>query len=634
MFEKISASVAKCIAVGALAVLAFFFSAQTANAKENAESAKNLNASKGDKATTLKVLFTADLHSCVEVYPQLVAFVNSERDKAQQDGYGVITVDAGGMTMGTVYSAVTEIEAAEYRALALMGCDAFVFGNHDFDLGVTPLAYMFYNAHVGKKDVNPITGKKLRFPDNVTGNIAAKDDDKIFGNALKYIGKTPYIILDRGNVKVGIFGLYGKNAYNSTLPKEGFKFEDPLNVAKVVVNELKTRGVDFIVCLSHSGSADKTGNEDVLLAKMCPDIDLIVSGHSHEALYEPYMIGNVAIASAGANGRLLGEATLSKVGEKSVSEYELKEVPVNIKPDPAALALADSIENKVAVVFGKKYGCFPYDVVTYNFTGIQKGVDDNGVNRLAYEVAKSMYNVAAFHSKANADTSALVALVPGKLIESSLGDGPLSYADVFKVLPMGRDSRGNIGYPLVVAKFTGKELKLLCELNSSVAEDDYEHHITFYGLDYTYDPAAMKFFRVRDVMVHGKKVTDSELYTVVADANTISDLSTIGEISKGVLKFVPKNSLGKEVRSMKEITLKSAQDDYMQPLYVSQWFAFAQYIKNNVNLPDMGTLPAGVVDHSFVFAYGRPAVYVLIAVAVVCGVVFLFARLRKKRKTE
>lgn len=46
--------------------------------------------------------------------------------------------------------------------------------------------------------------------------------------------------------------------------------------------------VDMIVCLSHSGtSEDPKKSEDELLAKAVPELDVIISGHTHTTLEEP-----------------------------------------------------------------------------------------------------------------------------------------------------------------------------------------------------------------------------------------------------------------------------------------------------------------------------------------------------------
>ena len=199
------------------------------------------------------MIFTSDLHSCAEKYPRLTAFINQERAKAQAEGCGVVTLDAGDYSFGSIYSAFTEIDATEYRQLALAGYDAFVFGNHDFDLGLTSLAFMFYNSRIQGNSINPVTNTLMDWPLNITANIDA-GDNKDFAQALPYINHQRYLILEKGGKKIGVFGLLGKNAYETSAVKGRMPWKDPVEVAKQIIPALQKAGVDFIIALSHSGA--------------------------------------------------------------------------------------------------------------------------------------------------------------------------------------------------------------------------------------------------------------------------------------------------------------------------------------------------------------------------------------------
>jgi len=57
---------------------------------------------------------------------------------------------------------------------------------------------------------------------------------------------------------------------------EGVKFTDPIATAHLAVIALKQQGVNKIVALTHIGFEN-----DVLLARQVPDIDIIIGSHSH-----------------------------------------------------------------------------------------------------------------------------------------------------------------------------------------------------------------------------------------------------------------------------------------------------------------------------------------------------------------
>ena len=63
----------------------------------------------------------------------------------------------------------------------------------------------------------------------------------------------------------------------------------------------------MIICLSHCGTNEKhRKSEDEHIAKAVPDIDLILSGHSHIRIDEPIIHGNTVIISPGEYGKYAG----------------------------------------------------------------------------------------------------------------------------------------------------------------------------------------------------------------------------------------------------------------------------------------------------------------------------------------
>ena len=183
--------------------VALMLAAVLTAAASSASYAQNQQVASTHKVNTLAILFTGDLHSCANKYPQLADLIKSERASLEKNGCAVITVDAGDIAMGSVFSAVTNLEASEYRALGLMGYDAYVFGNHDFDIGLKALAFMFYNANIQGRNLDPVTKQPINFPVNVTANLG-QTKDETFEQARKYIGQQSYIILNRNGMKIGI----------------------------------------------------------------------------------------------------------------------------------------------------------------------------------------------------------------------------------------------------------------------------------------------------------------------------------------------------------------------------------------------------------------------------------------------
>ncbi|MCI1719484.1 MAG: 5'-nucleotidase C-terminal domain-containing protein [Bacteroidales bacterium] len=593
-------------------------------------------------AHSLAILFTGDMHSCVDKYPQLATFIKQEREFYEKKGVAVVVVDAGDIAMGSVFSTVTNTEASEYRGLGLMGYDAYVFGNHDFDIGLKALGYMYYNANIHGRNLNPITKQPINFPMNVTANLD-KTNEVVFENARSYIGQKPYVILNKNGVKIGIFGLLGERAFNVSNEKENMTLLDPVKTAKTVVQILKSQGVNYIICLSHSGSMLRDKSEDGILAKACPDIDVIISGHDHEAIFKPWSVGNVVIGAAGSGGSLLGELGISggkssgKGNSHNLLFYELKSVPSDIASDPAAKILLDSVELKVIGKFNRQFGISPSGVVSKQMQPLAGQPDAKGNFPLGYAVARSYYYAAVRAGQGkDLDTNRMFSVVPAGVIRKGLAAGDIKYSDAFDILPLGLDAEGKLGYPLVECWVSGKELKELCEVNASIAGKMPDAYMTFYGLKYTYNSAALPFLRVKKVYVHGRETDDKTLYHVITGYYTAMCINIINENSHGLLKIYPKTQLGNRIASIDDMLVLGPSERSKLPVSVNEWYAFAEYLRLRGSQPN-AAVTAGTDERSmgvWVKYVGCTAAGIAVIILIIIGIIKVVKKSSKKVKEE
>ena len=115
----------------------------------------------------------------------------------------------------------------------------------------------------------------------------------------------------------------------------------------------------MIACVSHGGTwEDENKSEDEILAKEVPDIDLIISGHTHSELKEAIQHGNTYIVSCGEYGRNLGSLSMTQKqdGRWELTSYELIPVSEEVKPDQATQeqidALMDTVDKNYLADFG------------------------------------------------------------------------------------------------------------------------------------------------------------------------------------------------------------------------------------------------------------------------------------------
>ena len=122
-----------------------------------------------------------------------------------------------------------------------------------------------------------------------------------------------YVVVQKGNIKIAVLGVFGKDALVCA-PTCELVWKDPVKAAKQTVEKIKKKEkVDMIACVSHSGTWDDADkSEDDILANEVPDIDLIISGHTHSQLDKPIQHGNTYIVSCGEYGRNLGSLSMTQ----------------------------------------------------------------------------------------------------------------------------------------------------------------------------------------------------------------------------------------------------------------------------------------------------------------------------------
>ena len=342
------------------------------------------------------------------------------------------------------------------------------------------------------------------------------------------------------------------------------------------------------------------------------------------------MVGNVTIVSSGANGQYLGEIDLMKTSQGAkVGNYELKSVPEDIAPDPGALVLFSYIRNKVADQFGKRYHSSPFDVIDSVAAPLSMVTDENGFNPMGYDVAKAIFNCAYFLKGVPMDTSKLVAIVPTGVLRQPLPQGKITYSDVFNSLSLGRDINKNPGSPLVLCFLTGSELKKICEFNTMAANGNPDTYMSFYGMNYEYNSAMPGLLRIKNVYVHGKKVESSALYPVVTDLYTANNIAYAGEKSHGFLTLDPKDQNGKSLVDIeRQCSIRGNSEGwFLDNADVSEWYAYAVYLRDKVILNDSYPVPAGKDMRS-----NTPYIICGVICLAVIAAIVMFLRSRKKKR--
>jgi 5'-nucleotidase/UDP-sugar diphosphatase len=525
---------------------------------------------------TFTILHTNDLHSnfiglgpasdytpfgtgddkTVGGYARLATLIR--RRKEARQGLGpVLILDDGDYSMGTAFGGAIRETGAELQLLSRMGYDATTFGNHEFDFGPEGLGQSI-GAAANAGHVPPILASNTNFDgkDATLADLQRLAKDGVIRR---------HLVIERGGVRFGIFGLLGKEAVVYTQGGAA-SFPDAIETAKDMVNVLHEKEkVDVVICLSHGGVARGkdgkfTGGDDVRVAEAVPGIDVVIGGHSHTALQEAIIVnGRTPVVQAGKYGQNLGELMITLDGGKlTVESYQLHPIDDTIAGDRA---IADEINGYKKTVTKVVFTARGYSIdqplaiaprdLPNTFTDIAAGTP------LANLVTDS------FRKATNAD----IAITANAMMRAGLTrgkSGVQTVYDVFAVAPLGAGIVDTTaGSALVTAYFTGQELKHMLEF---LLVDNPTHPGETFprtsGMRFRYDMSRPMFDVVTAIEIgdldHGYRAIgitgeDERLYSLTCPLFFGKIVVAIPTYTKGKLTLVPKNKEGQPLKEKTEL---------------------------------------------------------------------------------
>ena len=486
-----------------------------------------------------------------------LATLIAKRTEARKGQGPVLVLDAGDYSMGTAFGAAIRETGGELQLLSRMGCDATTFGNHDFDLGPDGLAQAI--------DVAAQAG---RIPAVVASNtnVSAKDAGLADLQRLVQDGVIRrHLVIERGGMRFGIFGLMGKESIFYTSGAGAITFPDAIETAREMVQLLReTEKVDVVICLSHGGlekgqDGRYTDGEDVRLAKAVPGIDVIIGGHTHTELHEAIIVnGRTPVVQTGKYGDNLGELVITlDRGTLTVESYKLHPIDDTI---PGDRAMADEIEKLKQTVTQVVFSSRGYSI-------------DQPLAVIPQDLPNTFTDIAASTLLANLVTDSFrkvtkadIAFTAGGMIRAGFTRGKTGVQtvyDVFSVAPLGSGVVDTTaGSTLVTAYFTGQELKNLlefCLVDNPAHPGEYFPRVS--GLRFRYDLSRPVFDVVTSIEIgdldRGYRAIDisgkgEQLFSLSCPLYLGMIILAIPKYTKGKLTVVPKNKNGQPLKSKSE----------------------------------------------------------------------------------
>ncbi len=599
----------------------------------------------------LDVVFLHDTHSHLDSFFTVedgqrttvggFARIKTLIDQAREKNPNLLVLDGGDFSMGTLVQTIYDSDAPELRMLGLLGCDVTTLGNHEFDYRSAGLAGALKAA---KESGDPIPAMVLCNIDWETMEAEGlTEDQRLLKDAFEGYGMKNYIIVEKGDVRIAVFGIFGVDSL-ACAPTCVLKFRDASQAAAETVREIReNEDVDMIACVSHAGtSPDESKSEDEILAKAVPEIDLIISGHTHTALEEPILQGDTYIVSCGEYGKNLGTLSMRQKadGRWEIENYALVPVTPDITPDVSAQEKIDSFMEIVNQSYLSRFG----------YTRDQVLVQSN----IAFSPSSDLYDVHTDHNLGNILADSFihavetaedfdghpvdVAIVPSGCVRDSFAAGNITVEDVFNAYSLGIGLDGIAGYPLISIYLTGAELKTGAEIDASVSDLMPAARLYVSGMHFSFNPDRLILNRVTKCYLVDRdgnpvEIQDDKLYRVVCDLYSGQMLGAVTDVSYRILSIQPKFADGTPIENIEDAIITSNGRE------LKAWAAIAGYMNSFQDTDGDGTadMPAVYAQalgsktveetHSLLDLIKNPNKYAVIIVLILLAVLALIVLL-------
>lgn len=470
----------------------------------------------------------------------LATIVNQLRAKGPHS----IFVSGGDLVGGSPAISSWTLDEATIDVMNQMGLELSTIGNHEFDRGKAELKRL-QNGGCASKETLRIAAETTcakggsfagaKFP-----YLAANAIDDETGQSLFQ----PTFIKDFGPVKVGFVGVSLLNTPGTTRGAKGVSFLPEADIINRYARDLRAQGADAVVALVHQGGATSarrlndlscpslSGDIVPVINKIGPDVDVVVSAHTHKEYI--CTVNNILVTQAGYYGNLVTEIDLSIVKGKGVIAKSARTIPVIneltqvdlpegfsvAKADPAIAETVAFYDQLTAPNRKKVFGYISKDIDRIETdAGTRIDIADHPLGRV---IADAFLDVKVPGRPVD------IAMVNSGGLRSTVlygQKGTLTYDDIFAVAPFNNE--------LVYLQLTGAQILRLLEQQWEEANCKAKQYHGMCGrllqishtLKYTwkYDPKAQgmpsgkgQMIVPGSVRVKGKKLDPKKLYGIIA----------------------------------------------------------------------------------------------------------------------
>jgi 5'-nucleotidase len=433
----------------------------------------------------------------------------------QQQQENTITVAAGDLIGASPLLSAAFHDEPTIEALGLAGLDYASVGNHEFDEGSAEL------LRIQDGGCHPVDGCADGTP------YEGADFQYLSANA--FVTETgepllpPYAVHRVQGERIGFIGmtLEGTGDIVSQQGVAGLEFADEVETANRYATELQAQGVEAIVVLLHQGGsqsgpdawdvdgcAELTGPIVDIATGMSDAIDVVVSGHTHQAYN--CLVDDKVVTSAGSNGRLVTDIDLQldrRTGDvvRETATADNVVVERTVAADAEQTALIARYREVLGPIAAEVVGS-----VAVELTRAQEDPLDGAESTLGNVIADAQF------AATDDEQGAVAAFMNPGGVRADLGAGEVTYEEAFTVQPFANN--------LVTLDLTGAQLNCLLEQQYQVGRVLYVSDSVRYQVDPAGTPAAAGAdpctgTRVPDgsVQIGGAPVTADATYRVTVN---------------------------------------------------------------------------------------------------------------------
>lgn len=427
---------------------------------------------------------------CYGGFARVAHKVREYRTKESNGGTPVLYLNAGDTYTGTPWFTVYKdnITAA---FLNILKPDAISLGNHEFDLGVEGLV-PFLN--------------EVDFP-VLTANLDLSKTPSM--QNIKSL--RPSTVFSKGGVKIGVIGYLTPETKQLTTAST-VDFTDEIVAINKEAAALKAEGVHILIALGHSGLL-----RDREIAASCPDIDIVIGGHSHTFLYTgtepdidpaegpyPTMVKNsagrdVPVVQAFAYTKYLGYMKLEFDADGNLLSFDGSPILLNgaVDRESDVLQLLDVYRPGILEldeVIGQTRVLLDATRCRFEECNIGNMIADSMV--MTYTMSRD--------ESSQYWTDAAIAFIQGGGIRASIEvgqDGNITKKDLKTVLPFGN--------AIILAEVTGETIKQMLERSvyRYDGKNGYGEFLQMAGVHAVYDLSKPPGERVVSVEVRCARCT-------------------------------------------------------------------------------------------------------------------------------